>query len=82
VNGFGVRTLLPAGHLLRDAFAETDQYLRGSAEELQRRNYSQETTRAYLRTFAKHFHRSPEELGPDHICQHQAHLYSALFPSR
>jgi integrase/recombinase XerD len=48
-------------------------------EELQRRNYSQETTRAYLRTvgaFAKHFHRSPEQLGPEHIRQYQAHLFS------
>ena len=47
-------------------------------EELQRRNYSQETTRAYLRAvgaFAKHFHRSPEKLGPEHIRQYQAHLF-------
>ncbi len=48
-------------------------------EELQRRNYSQETTRAYLRAveaFAKHFHRSPEQLGPEHIRQYQAHLFN------
>jgi integrase/recombinase XerD len=47
-------------------------------EELQRRNYSQETTRAYLRAvgeFAKHFHCSPEQLGPEHIRQYQAHLF-------
>ncbi len=48
-------------------------------EELQRRNYSQETTRAYLRAvgaFAKYFHRSPEKLGPEHIRQYQAHLFN------
>jgi integrase/recombinase XerD len=48
-------------------------------EELQRRNYSQKTTKAYLRTvweFAKYFHRSPEELGPEHIREFQAHLFT------
>jgi integrase/recombinase XerD len=48
-------------------------------EELQRRNYSQQTTKAYLHTvweFAKYFHRSPEELGPEHIREFQAHLFS------
>src|SRR5215471_15995762 len=47
-------------------------------EELQRRNYSQQTTKAYLFTvhdFARYFHRSPDELGPDHIRQYQAHLF-------
>jgi site-specific recombinase XerD len=47
-------------------------------EELQRRNYSQETTRAYLfavGAFGKHFHRSPEALGPEHIRQYQAYLF-------
>ena len=48
-------------------------------EELQRRNYSKQTTKAYLRTvweFAKYFHRSPAELGPDQIREFQAHLFS------
>jgi len=48
-------------------------------EELQRRNYSQQTTKAYLHTvweFAKYFHRSPEELGPEQIREFQAHLFS------
>jgi integrase/recombinase XerD len=47
-------------------------------EELQRRNYSQKTTEAYLHgvwEFAKYFHRSPDELGPEHIRQFQAHLF-------
>ena len=47
-------------------------------EELQRRNYSQQTTKAYLRTiweFAKYFHRSPDQLGPEHIREFQAHLF-------
>ena len=48
-------------------------------EELQRRNYSQNTTKIYLRTiweFARYFHRSPDELGPEHIREFQAHLFS------
>ena len=47
-------------------------------EELDRRNYSPSTTRAYLRAvedFAQHFKRSPDQLGPDHIRQYQAHLF-------
>ncbi len=47
-------------------------------EELQRRNYSQKTTKAYLHTvweFAKYFHRSPAELGPEHIREFRAHLF-------
>jgi integrase/recombinase XerD len=46
-------------------------------EELQRRNYSQATVRAYLmavRQFAEHFHRSPDQLGPDHIRRFQSYL--------
>ena len=46
-------------------------------EELQRRNYSESTTRTYLHiveNFAKHFNRSPDELGPDEIRSYQAHL--------
>ena len=37
-------------------------------EELQRRNYSPTTVKAYLHTveaFAKHFHRLPDQLGPN-----------------
>ena len=46
-------------------------------EELQRRNYSQNTARSYLqivRDFAKHFNRPPDQLGPDEIRQYQVHL--------
>jgi site-specific recombinase XerD len=48
-----------------------------SPEELQRRNYSQTTTRTYLRAvagFAKHFGKAPDQLGPDEIRRYQAHL--------
>ena len=41
-------------------------------DELQRRNYSQSTVRSYIHViedFAKHFHRSPDRLGRDHIRQ-------------
>ena len=46
-------------------------------EELQRRNYSQNTTRSYLqivRDFAQHFKRPPDQLGPDEIRRYQVHL--------
>jgi len=48
-------------------------------EELQRRNYSQSTTTAYIRTvedFARYFKRRPDELGPEHIREYQAQLFS------
>jgi site-specific recombinase XerD len=47
-------------------------------EELQRRNYAQSTVKGYLRIvqdFAQHFHQPPDELGPDHLRQYQAHLF-------
>jgi integrase/recombinase XerD len=47
-------------------------------EELQRRNYSQHTTRSYIRTvgdFARRFNRSPDRLGPRHIREYQAELF-------
>ena len=46
-------------------------------EELQRRNYSEGTTQAYLRAverFAVHFGRSPDKLGPDDLRSYQAYL--------
>jgi site-specific recombinase XerD len=47
-------------------------------EEIQRRNFTESTTRAYLRIiedFARHFHRPPDQLGPDHIREYTAHLF-------
>ena len=46
-------------------------------EELQRRNYSSRTIRLYLRhvaEFAKHFHRSPDQLGAEDIRRYQLFL--------
>ena len=46
-------------------------------EELERRNYSEGTTRRYLRfveRFAQHFGKSPDKLGPDHLRSYQAYL--------
>src|SRR5580704_17099120 len=46
-------------------------------EELQRRNYSQITTRNYLRVvadFAKYFGKSPDKLGPNELRTYQAYL--------
>ena len=48
-------------------------------EELQRLNYSESTTRCYIRTvedFAKRFKRSPDRLGPEHIREYQAELFN------
>ena len=47
-------------------------------EELQRRNYSQHTTRYYIRTvedFARRFNCRPDRLGPRHIREYQAELF-------
>src|SRR5438445_1897631 len=47
-------------------------------DELQRRNYAQNTVRAYIHAiedFAKSFHRSPDRLGPEHIREYQVHLF-------
>ena len=49
-------------------------------EELVRRNYSDGTARAYLRSvkeFAKHFNRPPNQLGPEQIREYTAHLFQA-----
>jgi hypothetical protein len=48
-------------------------------EELQRRNFSPITVRIYLRVveeFAQYFKMSPDRLGPEHIRQYQAHLFT------
>src|SRR5258708_9022278 len=46
-------------------------------EELERRNYSEITTRKYLKVvsdFAKHFGKSPDKLGPNELRSYQAYL--------
>jgi integrase/recombinase XerD len=47
-------------------------------EEIQRRNYSQHTARAYVRVvreLAAYFRRPPDQLGPEHMRLFQAHLF-------
>ena len=51
--------------------------LTGNPVTLQRRNFSEATTRGYLgavERFARFFGKPPDRLGPDHIRQWQAHL--------
>jgi integrase/recombinase XerD len=46
-------------------------------EELQRRNYSSETIRAYInavKQYAQYFDCAPDKLGPEHIRKYQLHL--------
>jgi len=47
-------------------------------DELERRNYTQTTRRAYLfgvADFANHFGQHPDQLGLEHIREYQAHLF-------
>jgi len=47
-------------------------------DEIARRNYTQGTTRAYLRIIedlARYFHRSPDQLGPEQLRAYTAHLF-------
>jgi hypothetical protein len=44
-------------------------------DEIQRRNFTEPTRRAYLRIieeFAGYFHRPPDQLGPEHIREYIA----------
>ena len=47
-------------------------------EELERRNYSQSTVTAYIRTIhdlARYFKRPPDQLGPEQLREYQAYLF-------
>jgi site-specific recombinase XerD len=47
-------------------------------DELQRRNYAQNTVRAYIHAveqFAAYFRKRPDQLGPEHIRAYQVHLF-------
>jgi len=48
-------------------------------EELERRNYAQTTIDCYLHAvehFSQYFHRSPDQLGREHIREYQAALFT------
>jgi hypothetical protein len=47
-------------------------------DEIAGRNYTEGTTRVYLRIIedlARYFHRSPDQLGPEHLREYTAHLF-------
>ena len=47
-------------------------------DELQRRNYSQTTVKGYVKvveSFARYFHRPPDQLGPEQIRAYQVYLF-------
>ena len=44
-------------------------------EELRRRNYAESTIHT-VEHFTRHFHRPPDQLGPEHIRQYQAALFT------
>lgn len=47
-------------------------------DELQRRNYAQNTLRSYIKAvedFARYLGKPPERLGPEHIREYQVHLF-------
>ncbi len=47
-------------------------------EELRRRNFAESTILAYFdgAHFSRHFHRPPDQLGPEHIRKYQAMLFT------
>jgi integrase/recombinase XerD len=48
-------------------------------EELHRRNFAETTIRSYVHGvehFSRYFHRRPDQLGPEHIRQYQAMLFT------
>lgn len=50
-------------------------------EELRRRNFAASTIRSYIHAvahFSRYFHRPPDQLGPEHIRQYQAMLFTEL----
>ena len=54
-------------------------------DELQRRNYAQNTVRSYIHAveeFAAYFRRPPDQLGPEHIRTYQVHLFRDVAPSK
>jgi site-specific recombinase XerD len=54
-------------------------------EELRRRNYAQSTIDCYLRTvehFSRHFNRSPDQLGPEHIREYLRRYQPQRLPLR
>jgi len=49
-------------------------------EELRRRNFADTTIRSYVHGvehFSRYFHRRLDQLGPEHIRQYQATLFSS-----
>src|SRR5271170_7180635 len=69
---------MPSGGTVRSQGGPVTELRSLMLEEIQRRNFTESTRRAYLRIiedFALYFNRAPDQLGPEQIREYIAHLF-------